>query len=68
MLFGIDVASIAMMHGTKAGKVSEAPRCLATLIIRPTEVLNVHPPIGVSGQMYRMYDKVQIEVTKYLPY
>jgi len=49
MLFGIDVASIAMLHGTKARKISEAPRWLATLIIRPMEVLNVHPPIGVSG-------------------
>jgi len=36
-----------MLQGTKAMKLSEVPRWLATLIIRSMKVLSAFPPIGV---------------------
>jgi len=50
MSLGINVESIVMLQGTKAGKVTKVPRALTILILRSMLViLSVFPPIGVSS-------------------
>jgi len=44
ILLGINVDNISMLQGIEAGKVSNVPRWLTMLIVRPMEVLSVFLP------------------------